>query len=215
MSDLSELLNTTPARTAPANELGQVVADLGQGVFLVQSNGTGLTCLHAASCVLLPEAGDQVLLAHVAGNVRQSWIVAVLVRAGRGPAQWRVDGDLVIASTQGAVSVQAGSALNLQSDALNVQADTGQIAVAQMRVSGTLWQGTLGTVRLLGQVCETLVDRIMQISKISLRRVEQIDHVRAAQLDYEGSARVRIRSKYTAVTAKNVLKAKGRQVHIG
>lgn len=212
MSDLSVSQMLKPPAHPAIQQAGRVVTELGEGLFLVEQDGQGYACRHAASCLLLPEPGDEVLLAHVAG---QAWILAVLQRAGQAAAQLRVDGDLVIASTRGAVRLEAGTALGLQSESLQVEAEHGVIQVAQMRFSGTLWQGAIGTARLVGQVCETLVDRVMQISKLSFRRVEQIDHVRAAQLDYEGSARVRIRSKYTAVTAKNILKAKGRQVHIG
>ncbi|GAB3376526.1 hypothetical protein GCM10027514_13130 [Azotobacter armeniacus] len=89
------------------------------------------------------------------------------------------------------------------------------MTVDSLRYTGVLWQGAVGTLRLVGRVCETMVDRVLQLTKVSLRRVEQIDQVRAAQLDYEGAARVLIHGKYTAVMAREVIKAKARQVHIG
>ncbi|GAB3376490.1 DUF3540 domain-containing protein [Azotobacter armeniacus] len=198
----------------PANELATVIANLGDGMFFVEAEGHGYSCRRAASCLLLPEVGDTVLLASV-GAPLEVYLLAVIKRASAGPAQLQVEGDMVLASRQGSIAMQAAQTVAISSKCLAVRAEAGDLAVEQLRYSGVLWQGTVGTVRLVGQVCETMVDRLLQLAKVSFRRIEQIEHVRAAQLDYEGSARVRIRSKYTAVTARDVLKAKARQVHIG
>ncbi|KAF0811585.1 hypothetical protein IGB42_03971 [Andreprevotia sp. IGB-42] len=189
-----------------------VIADLGDGTFLVEQAGRGLTCRRAASCLLLPETGDQVLLA--AAGSAGIYLLAVLERAGNTPARLQLDGDAIIGST-GALHLQAAQKLSLDGRIFALRADEGEVTVETLRYTGVLLQGAIGTLRLIGQACETMVDRLSLLAKVSLRRIEQIDQVRAGQLDYEGTARVRIRSKYTAVTASKLIKAKARQVHIG
>ncbi|TKD35160.1 DUF3540 domain-containing protein [Azotobacter chroococcum] len=202
------------AAALPANQLARVIADRGDDVFFVETEGRGYNCRRAASCLLLPEAGDRVLIAAVDSTL-EIYLLAVIERASAGPARLQVKGDLLLASGQGSIRMQAAQSLDISSESLALRARSGDLAVERLNCSGVLWQGTLGTVRLIGQVCETMVDRLMQLAKVSFRRVEQLEHVRAAQLDYEGSVRVRLRGRHTAITARDVLKAKGRQVHIG
>ncbi|WP_148715769.1 DUF3540 domain-containing protein [Chitinolyticbacter meiyuanensis] len=200
-----------PITATPAQALGVILANLGEGMFLVDCAGRGVGCRRAASCLLLPEVGDTVLLA-TAGT--QHYLVAVIECASHA-ARIQVEGDLVLSSAQGAVRIESATALQLEGARFGLNAKEGDVRIEQLRFSGKRWEGAVGTLRRVGQLCETLVDRVMVIAKSSFRRVAQIEQVRAAQLDYEGSARVRIRGKYTAVTGRDVIKAKARQVHIG
>ncbi|WP_061290214.1 DUF3540 domain-containing protein [Azotobacter vinelandii] len=198
----------------PANLSARVVAARGDDLFLVELEGRAHECRRAASCLLLPEPGDRVLIAAV-DSTPELYLLAVIERASAGPARLQVDGDLLLASGRGSVRLRAAQSLDLASERLALRAASAELAVERLNCSGALWQGTLGTVRLVGRVCETMVDRLMQVARVSFRRVEQLEQVRAAQLDYEGSVRLRLRGRHTAITARDVLKAKGRQVHIG
>ncbi|SMC23887.1 Protein of unknown function [Andreprevotia lacus DSM 23236] len=202
----------TLTQTTPLSSPATVIANLGDGTFLVEQAGRGLTCRQAASCLLLPETGDQVLLATAGGA--GTYLLAVLERAGSLPIQLQLGSDATISCT-GSLQVQAMQKLSLEGSAFALRADEGDVTVEKLRYTGVLLQGAIGSLRLIAQACETIADRLVWLTKVSLRRVEQIDQVRAGQIDYEGTARVRIRSKYTAVTAKNLIKAKAKQVHIG
>lgn len=203
----SQNAESRPISPPPAS----VVAELGEGAFLVEQASNRLICRRAASCLLLPEPGDMVLLAPAGEDI---YLLAVLERAAVTPGQWRFEGDAAIGST-GSLQLAAAHTLSLDGHAFTLRADDGEITVENLRYTGVLIQAAAGSLRLIGQACETIVDRITQLTKFSLRRVTQIDQVRAGQLDYEGADRVRIRGKYAAVTAKSLIKAKAKQVHIG
>jgi hypothetical protein len=205
---VSNVLGSNVAEFDPAT----VVAQSADGTFLAEHAGHRISCRRAASCLLQPEIGDQVLIFNTGNGSR--YLLAVLERASLGTAHLNCTGDVLLSSS-GSLRLAASQDIALDSCGFALRADDAQVTLERLRFSGVLWQGAVSSLRLVGHACETIMDRITQLTKVSLRRVEQIDQLRAGQIDYEGSSRVRIRSKYTAITATHVLKVKGRQVHIG
>src|SRR3954470_9732764 len=82
-------------RPAPARAAvyctGDVIAAGPEG-FAVRSPDGVLGARRAASCLLCPELGDNVLVG--GENDESAFVLAVLERAGDGPARVDVDGDM-------------------------------------------------------------------------------------------------------------------------
>ncbi|GAB3376522.1 hypothetical protein GCM10027514_13120 [Azotobacter armeniacus] len=115
-------LKSIPDAVPALHEVGIVIANLGGGLFLTETDGRGRTCRQVASCLLRPEIGDTVLLAVVGA---QLYLLAVIERAGEGAARLQLEGDLVLAIGQGPVTVQAAQAVELSGERLVVRARTG------------------------------------------------------------------------------------------
>ncbi len=96
--------NTTRAVNIapPQQAAGQVVNLLPDGSLVVECEGRGWHCRRAASCLLTPALGDNVL---VAGCGHQLWAIAVLERAEpQSTARLCVAGDLQIETPNGSLS---------------------------------------------------------------------------------------------------------------
>jgi hypothetical protein len=63
--------------------------------------------------------------------------------------------------------------------------------------------------------CDSVFDRLLQRVKRSYRFVEEHDQVRAAQIDYVAQNNASLRGENTLITAKDLVKVDGEQIHLG
>ena len=70
-------------------------------------------------------------------------------------------------------------------------------------------------MRVIGRVYEVVVDRLVQLSKSAFRMTEGIDQVHAGQIDYRASEMTRLHGKNTVITARDLVKADAKQIHMG
>lgn len=73
MSNVNHTL--TQSLISPVQASGTVTHSFADGSLTVESEGRGWHCRRAASCVIVPQAGDTVLIARVDNRI---WILAVL-----------------------------------------------------------------------------------------------------------------------------------------
>jgi len=210
----------TPGALTPIQLLGTVARKLDNGMFLVDCEGQTWRCRRAASCLLKPEAGDTVLLA---GDSARVFLLAVIEQADSTTARIEMPGDVLLSAAQGSVTVhsakqmtlQGESGLTMQTDQWALRARQGDCTVDEMQYTGRELKGTVGIVRLIGQLCETVVDRVMQISRNAFRMVKQTDQARVGHLDYEAEEVARIHAKTTMVTGEKLAKVDAAQIHVG
>ncbi|WP_418130275.1 DUF3540 domain-containing protein [Variovorax sp. 375MFSha3.1] len=211
----------TPASGGVVNALGIVTAILPGGIHTVESEGRTLRCMRAASCLLRPEIGDTVLVS--GPDQRRLYLTAVAEQANAGAAHIDVQGDLTLASERGAVSVHSAKqltlagrdALNLGTSQLNVNAQTAECQIGRTTYRGEEVLATVMSFRVVGRVYEAVVDRLVQLSKTAFRMTESVDQVRAGQIDYQASEMARVHGRNTVVTAKDLIKADAKQIHMG
>jgi len=188
----------------PQQAAGQVVNLLSDGTMMVECEGRGWHCRRAASCLMTPEFGDRVLLAHADG---QLWLLAVLERAeNQQPAVLSVDGDLQIAPSGN---------LSLNSQGLHITAKTGDCHISAMNYSGESITAWVSLSRILGKQCESIWQTVTQISHRLLRKTTQMEQVRAGQLDMQAEDYLRIHAQNTVITAKAITKIDSEQIHMG
>jgi len=210
----------TPDTVTSIQLLGTVSRELDNGMFLVECEGQTWRCRRAASCLLKPEAGDTVLLA---GDSTRVFLLAVIEQADAAIARIEMPGDVLLSAAQGNVTVhstrqvclQGENGLTMQTDQLALRARQGDCVVDEMQYTGRELKGTVGVVRLIGRLCETVVDRVMQISRNAFRMVEQTDQARVGHLDYEAGEVARIHAKTTMVTGEKLAKIDAAQIHVG
>src|SRR5476649_807935 len=109
-----------PDAGPPHQAVGQVVNILPEGFFIVRHQQRGWQCRLAASCLLQPEVGDDVL---IAGDRTQLWLLAILTRAeSQRPCLLSVPGDLTLAP-QGDLILRSGQSLRLTGPELTIEAE--------------------------------------------------------------------------------------------
>ncbi len=206
--DMQALLRRPlPAPAAwTGNALGTVRQALPGDAFLVeaQAGGERWHCPRAASCLLQPSVGDTVL---VAGPRRdQAYLIAVITQADPAQARLAVDGVLTL---------QAGTRLELAAPALDLQARKAQLEIGEMDYRGGEVRITTLLARFVGRTCETVLDRLSVLTRSSFRLTEEVEQVRAGQIDYQAEETLRLHAKNTLVSSKGLVKVDAEQIHMG
>ncbi|MBT2334436.1 DUF3540 domain-containing protein [Variovorax paradoxus] len=208
--DMQALLRKPlPGAAAPwtGNALGTVLQLLSDGSCIVEAQGSGerWQCPRAASCLLQPGMGDTVL---VAGPQRGSlYLIAVITQADASRSCIVAEGDLTISSRRGSISMQAPS--------LNLKAEKAQIDIADMDYRGAEVRVTTLVARFVGRTLETVLDRLSVLTRSSFRLTEEVEQVRAGQIDMQATETLRMHAKNTLVTSKALVKIDAEQIHMG
>ena len=201
-------------------EIGTVVA-AGEGEWTVMSGGGHHQARRAVSCLVTPEAEDEVLLALVGD--RRAFILAVLERREGSAIRLEADGDVALRLRKGRFSVAAQEGIDLATakeasvvaGALRVNTSDASVRFDRLGYLGRFVQAEVERVKLVAGSLDTVLDRLWQRVKRSYRYVEEVDHVRADQLDYAAKKNAHIRGRNTLVTAEELVKVDAEQIHLG
>lgn len=200
-------------------QVGTVLRQLGAHVVVRTPTGD-VTAARAASCLLAPRADDQVLVACLPTGL--AYVLAVLVRDDP-VTELRVDGSLRIQAPHGRVAVAAqqgvtiasGDDLSLVGGRLEVQAVEGNVVVQRLSLLGRALRAEIDKVRVLASSLDTLLERLSLRAKRSYRIVEQLDQVKAGQIDYRARQAMSLHAENALVTAEQLVKVDGEQIHLG
>lgn len=237
-SELAPLLRKAPPakrQSAPPSgiSMAKVVASHSDDrhEVLVAGDSRALACVRAASCLLVPAPGDTVMVAGPgdSGNKSESenenelYLIAVVAQADARQAVLAVNGDLTLASRHGAVAVRSAGALELQSDTAvatrapewQLNAERGQCHVASLDYQGAEVRFSVLVSRVVGRACEVVLDRLHLLTRSSFRLTEDVEQVRAGQIDMQASGTLRLHAKNTLVTSKELVKVDAEQIHMG
>lgn len=208
-------------RYDPVQLLGTVIKFQGEDNWLVRCDGADWCVMRAASCLLAPAQGDEVL---IAGPVpEQVYLIAVIRQADPSAAHLELQGDVHIASTGGRISLKAaggldlsaGESMDLASETFALRSQRAQLTIDELDYLGRQAALAVSKASWVGSVCEVVVDRISQVADSVFRLVRKSDQVRAGRLDYEAEESVRLHGGHTLVTAKNLVKVDADQIHMG
>ena len=205
----------------PIQLIGEVSQVGLQGDYVVLCDAHHWHVERAASCLLTPQVGDTVL---ISGPVpSQTYLIAVIKQAHPAASRLEVQGDLVIAAAQGGISLEAGNNLNMQggnsaslsAPELEISSEQARCTVADMEYLGTRARMTVGSLQLMGRVCEVVADRISHLAQSIFRLARGTEQVRAGNIDYQADMAVRMHGRQTVLTAKELVKVDGDQIHMG
>lgn len=200
-------------------QYGYVTA-IGDGV-TVQ---TELSCYEASvapSCLLVPVVGDKVLL--VTDTQGGDYVLAVLERSAGQTATLRFSGNTEISSTSGTltlsgrdgVALTSARELSLTATTLRAIAISGDITVESMSIVGGAWRSCVDSVKSVGRTLDSVLDRCHQRVARSYRQIDEIDQVKAGQIDYQADTSLQLHAKYALVTADDLVKVDAEQIHLG
>jgi len=205
----------------PVHLIGTVLHRDEDGGFVVECDGHQWHVRQAASCLLLPQSGDQVLIS--GPDASRVYLIAVVEQADPQRAQWEAEGDMVLRSRTGSVSLEGATevhlagqrAVKIDTESLALQAKEASFVSDKMQYLGGEVTATVGTTRVVGKVYEAIMDRLSFLSRVTFRAAEEVEHVRAGSLDYRADKSARLHASYTMVTGDKLVKVDAKQIHMG
>ncbi len=175
----------------------------------------------AASCLLEPAVGDRVLVAAVADG--SAYVLAVLERDAATAAVLSVDGDLSLRATNGSIDLAARDAVTIASatDAtvvaprVELKALEGTVAIDELTVVGARILAEVVNVKAIAETIDSFAERISQRAKRMYRFVEELDQLKAKNIDYTAQKALHMHGANSLVTADKLVKVDGEHIHMG
>lgn len=201
-------------------ELGHVRAIVGPRLTVETAAGT-FDALRAASCLLAPSPGDEVLVAVPPRG--ELWVLAVLRRADEAlPCSLRVEGDLELDASgtvalrgTGGVELRTPHEVSIAAGRMRVNAVHTALHSEELSYVGRLVTAHAQTVKSVLGTIDTVVDRLSQHIKRSYRFIEEMDVTRAEEIDARAASTMTFRAKNAFMAAKDLVKIDGEQIHMG
>jgi hypothetical protein len=206
--------------TELTQEIGTVTAAEGS-TFTVGAASGDHEARRAVSCLVAPEVGDEVLV--VAAQDGRAYILAVLERREGAEVRLEADGDLAVRLRRGRFSVAAQEGIELATtgeisqaaSSLRVTAAEAGIRLDRLSYLGRLAHAEIERVKVFAGSLDAVLDRFWQRVKRSYRFVEEVDHLRAEQIDYAAEKNAHLRGRNALVTAEQLVKVDAEQIHLG
>lgn len=176
-------------------DLEQLRVSLPQGEFSAR---------RAASCLLLAQPGDRVLVS--GPNAGALYVIAVLEAANVTPSQLALGQDAVIS---------VSGRLSLASEELVVRARRATTLIDQLSSFGRELSASIGKIKIAGNLLESFFDRVSHFAVHSVRTVEGVDQARSGTIDYRAAQSLSLHGSEIIASAKTLVKVDGGQIHIG
>ena len=206
---------------ALSHEIGRITAAREAGLFAVRAEAGEYRAKRAVSCLLEPEVGDTVAL--LTTQTGTCYVTAVLEREAGATGRIVADGDLEIQLASGQFSVAAQEGVNLLSakevslvaGGLRVNAREGNVMLERLSFLGSFATAELEKIKLVAGSLDQVLDRFSQRVKRSFRKVEELDQVKAEHIDYAARSSMSLHAQNALVTAEELVKVDGEQIHVG
>jgi hypothetical protein len=206
--------------TGVVEDFGTVTVAGPDGLAVRTDGGVVLVARRAVSCLVAPEPNDRVL---VASRGRECFVLAVLARAPGAAVELTAEGDLAVRLPQGALTLSATGDVAVLSErevhvvarGVGVQAAEGTFALRTMALVGELLHADVRQVKAVAETVDSVIDRVSQRVKRSLRFIEEIDLKRAEQVDHSARQTMHLRAENALISAHKLAKVDGEQIHIG
>jgi hypothetical protein len=182
------------------------------GAQIVASSDLRLRARRAASCLLEPVAGDNVACLRIAPD--EVWVMAVLQREEGTANVVSCPGQMRIAVDGGTLEL-AAARVGLRSDELDIATQKTRLATDTADVVGRKLSVVATSFKLVGSVLSSVMDRVQHFSKHYLRTTDGIDRVAATHLECEAKQLLRLEGEHTLVNGRELIKARGAQIHFG
>lgn len=207
-------------------ERGRVLGIEGR-VVIIESGGRRYRAKRAISCLVDPLLGDLVIVA-VGDHDGAGHVLAVLERpeleAGQtSQATLSVEGDLTLRTTSGRVQIAAQEGVDIVTakeakvvaGSVSVSASQGSLMVEAMSVVGSVLKAEVDRVKVVGRALDHVFDRFTQRVKASYRTVEELDRLRAKNIDHVAEGTMKVHAREAVVTADGLVKMDAEQIHLG
>jgi len=174
----------------------------------------------AASCLLEPALGDEVLVVH---HEKGSHVLAVLERNGEETPRISAEGDLEIAAPGGKVIVSGGEGVSvitpgeaeIAANRTRVTSQHAELVIDALSYVGDRVTAQVDRIKTVAQSVESIAGRWVQRLDRAYRFIARSESVRAEYLDFEARSAFHVKSKTTLVNSEGLTKLDGSQIHLG
>jgi hypothetical protein len=90
-----------------------------------------------------------------------------------------------------------------------------EVALGSAEIVGRDLRLVAASLRLVGSLLSSVMDRVHHFSRHYLRTTEGEDRVRATHVDVEATQLLQMQGEHTLVNGAKLVKAKGGQIHFG
>lgn len=204
-----------------SHEIGQVTGTGEGGLFAVRTEAGAYRAKRAVSCLIEPESGDTVAL--LTTQAGACYVTAVLEREAGATGRIVADGDLEIQLRSGHFTVAAQEGVNLITtnevsivgSALRVHAQEGNVVIDRLSFLGAFARAEVEKIKVVAGSLDQVLDRFSQRVKRSFRHVEELDQVKAEHIDYAAKSSMSLHAENALITAEELVKVDGEQIHVG
>jgi len=187
---------------------------------VVRTDAGTLRAERAVSCLVAPEIDDEVLISGVGS---QCYVLAVLRRHSGAPVRLSAEGDLCVGLEDGAFEVNAPGGIHLvskqavsvTSKRVDISGAAGRFAIGSLTMLGTLLESRLENLEVVVGGIDAVIERVVERVKRSYRFVEETDQVEAEHVDYAAKKTMSLRAENALITAQELVKVDGDQIHVG
>jgi hypothetical protein len=190
------------------------------GAFRVAAESGVVAAKRSFSCLVEPMSGDTVLVSRASSGC---YILAILERSGDQHACLAFEGDADLSLKQGRLRVAAQAGIDLVSakdtalvsPELSINSVQADVSIQHLSFFGTFLQGQIERIKLIGQACDSIFERVSQRAKQCYRWVDELDQLKAGQLNYLVKKLMSLRGKYSVLTAEEDMRIDGDKILMG
>ena len=214
------LHKTTPEAVVSHSHVGRVLRCV-DGSMIVGIGAGEFEAACAASCLLQPKEGDEVLVATTTDHRR--YVLAILEKADATSSELELQGDVTIRAKSGRLCLATTEALDMVSpkeismttDRFGLRAASASVFTSGLTYVGDWISSDVHKMKSKIGALDLIADRMSQRLKRSYRIIEDLEHVRAGQLDISAKKNLRMHAKNALITALSLVKVDGEQIHMG
>ncbi|WP_437290373.1 DUF3540 domain-containing protein [Sorangium sp. So ce406] len=204
---------------AACQEVGRVVR-AADGAFVVASGAAEIEARRAVSCMVEPETDDVVLVSVLPG--RGAYILAVLERQGsdvsvvlEGDLHVKLPGGRFVLGAAEGMTFASAKEVGVVAGEVKINARLGSLFVESLSYLGTAVQVEIEKAKVKAAAFDASVERVVERVKRAYRFVEEFEQLRAERVDYVAKKNMSLRGENTLVTAEELVKLDGAQIHLG
>jgi hypothetical protein len=202
----------------PSLARGRVLEDRGESFILATGYG-GLEARRAVSCLVRPQAGDEVLLSIDAGS---NHIIAVLERSGTD-TELDIPGRVTLRASEGSMTLAASGPLSLMSSvavgvsapALQAEAQEGEVHIDRLSLVGRTIKTACEAISLAARTIDQSARQMVQRFGSAFRYVEEHDELQAASARRLVDGTLVVQTENTVHLAEQHIKLDAEQIHLG
>jgi hypothetical protein len=192
----------------------------GKAIFVRAPSGL-ISARRAASCLLEPMEGDRVLVACEADET--PYVLAVLERDEKQSAKLAFESDVSIEARGGRIGLTSSEGIDLVgrkdtqilTGELSIHAVKGSVLIQSLSYLGTALRSEVEKVKSIAASIETVAERMTARVKRSYRFVEELDQVKAQQIDMTSQEVMTVKTRNMSVVAEELVKIDGGQIQLG
>lgn len=217
-------LDALGAQSLAVTFVAEVLAEEAGGRWDVRAGRHHYSAERAVSCLVSPQAGDQVACWRVAkGNADTVFVVAVLARPHADtPCRVCIGSGVELGAHDGALTVRAARSIQLETPGFELQTEQAELRAGKVSLVyrslqsiGEIASATIGQIRLVGSMLSTVFDSQVHHARQHQRTVDGVDRLEAQVIQQHASSLLHLQGENLLANGERVIKMQSAQIHLG